>query len=153
MTEKNKPTNQKESRMKLLRKNVGAAVILAVVLCGCAITPRVSTWQSPTRFDKGQVFNAALQAGGQNGMKTTASDRESGTMSFSKTIGKGDMILSVQIVDSDGTIRVQTTANFAGDIAIKGLHEEVIRNFHVFLFRNLGISDTSERNVVFETMK
>jgi hypothetical protein len=99
------------------------------------------------------VFNAAIQAGGQNGMKTSASDRESGTMSFSKHIGKGDMILSVQIVQVGGIINVQTTGNFAGDIAIAGLHEEVIRNFHVFLFRNLNIEDPSARNVRISEVK
>lgn len=128
-------------------------ILVTLLLCACAITPRVSSWDSPKGFTKSQVFNAAIQAGGQNGMKTTSSDRESGTMSFSKTIGDGDMILSVQIAEKDGVINVRTTGNFAGGVAIAGLHEEVIRNFHVFLFRNLNIEDPSARNVRIEEMK
>ena len=133
-------------------KNICGVLIMTILLWSCAITPRVSTWDSPDGFTKSQVFNAALQAGGQNGMKTTASDRESGTMSFSKVIGKGDMILSVQVAEKSGIINVQTTSNYAGDIAIVGLHEEVIRNFHVFLFRNLNIENPSARNVKIEQM-
>ena len=138
--------------MKLLAI-IGNILLVTVLISACAITPRVSSWDSPKGPTKTQVFNAALQAGGQNGMKTTASDRESGTISFSKIIGKGDMILSVQIVDAQGIINVRTTGNFAGDIAIAGLHEEVIRNFHVFLFRNLNILDPSARKVRIEKMK
>ncbi len=139
--------------MKSFVKGIGSILTVTIMLCACAITPRVSSWESPQGFTKAQVFNAAIQAGGQNGMKTTASDRESGTMSFSKTIGKGDMILSAQVTEANGIVKVQTTGNFAGDIAIAGLHEEVIRNFHVFLFRNLNISDPSARNVRIEQMK
>ena len=86
-------------------------------------------------------------------MKTTSSDRESGTMSFSKTIGEGEMILSAQITEANGIVNVNTTANYAGDIAIAGLHEEVIHNFHVFLFRNLNITDPSAMNVRISQMK
>jgi hypothetical protein len=131
-------------------KRIFCILVATVLLCSCAVTPRVSSWNSPKGFTKSQVFNAAIQAGGQNGMKATASDRESGTMSFSKHIGKGDMILSVQVAEAAGIVNVQTTGNFAGDIAIRGLHEEVIRNFHVFLFRNLNIEDPSARNVRIE---
>lgn len=133
--------------MKHPMRNLGAWLIALFILSACAVTPRVSLWETPKRYSKSQVYNAALQAGGQTGMKTTASDRESGTMSFSKHIGKGDMILSVQIVDKKGDIQVRTTGNYAGGIALAGIHEEVINNFHVMLFRNLDISENSEKNV------
>lgn len=139
--------------MKSFIKVISSILIAAVVLAACAMTPRVSSWESPQGFTKEQVFNAAIQAGGQNGMKTTASDRESGTMSFSKAIGEGDMILSAQIAEANGIVNVQTTGNFAGRIALAGLHEEVITNFHVLLFRNLKISDPAAKNVRIEVLK
>jgi hypothetical protein len=139
--------------MKALLRSMFSLLIPSIILCGCAMMPRTSSWESPRGFTKDQVFNAAIQAGGQKGMKTTSSDRESGSMSFSETIGGGDMILSVQVVEANGIVKVQTTANFAGDIAIAGLHTEVIRNFHVLLFRNLNISDPSARNINIEVVK
>lgn len=139
--------------MRPFSKSVGVILATAILLCACAITPRVSSWNSPKEVTKAQVFNAALVAGGQNGMATSASDRESGTMTFSKQIGRGTFILSVSIVEADGLIKVTTTGNYVGDIAIKGLHEEVIRNFHVFLFRNLNVSNPSEMNVRIEQGK
>lgn len=79
-------------------------------------------------------------------MKTASSDRESGTMSFSKIIGSGDMILSTRISEANGIVKVQTTANFT-EVTIAGLHDEVILNFHVSLFNNLNILNPSARNV------
>lgn len=69
-------------------------------------------------------------------------------MSFTKKIAEGNMILSVRIADENNIIRVKTTANFAGDIAIAGLHEEAIRNFHILLFRGLNIAPESEMSNV-----
>lgn len=63
------------------------------------------------------------------------------------------MILSIQIIENQSIINVRTTSNYAGGLAITGLHEEVINNFHVFLFRNLNILDSSERQVKIEQMK
>ena len=129
-------------------KNHFVILLGAILLSACAIAPRASSWSSPKQYTKAQVFNAALQAGGQNGYTTTASDRESGTMSFTKKIANGNMILAVQIAQADGAVGVRTTANYAGDIAIKGMHEEAIRNFHIMLFRNLNITNPSELNNV-----
>lgn len=131
-----------------IMKNVVYVLFVGGLLSGCAIMPRGSSWESPKRYTNAQVFNAAIQAGGHNGYATTSSDRESGTMSFTKKIGKGDMILSVQVVNADEHIVVRTTANYAGDLAIMGLHEEAIRIFHDALFRNLNIVEPSERNNV-----
>jgi hypothetical protein len=129
------------------------AALVATVLSACAVTPRVSTWNSPERLKKAEVFNAALQAGAQNGMQTTASDREAGTMSFTKQTGKGQMILSVTVMDRGNVVQVRTTASHGGGLAIAGLQEEFIQNFHVVLFRNLNISDPSERKINVELMK
>jgi hypothetical protein len=140
----------KESRMKssTVWKNTIAILFASILLSACAIVPRVSSWDSPKQYSKAQVFNAALQAGGQHGYTATASDRESGTMSFTKKVGKGDLILSVQVTEANGRVGTRTTANFAGGLAIAGLHEEAIRNFHILLFRNLNITESSELNNV-----
>ena len=57
------------------------------------------------------------------------------------------MILSVTVTDRGNVVQVRTTASYGGGIAIAGLHEEYIQNFHVVLFRNLNISDPSERKI------
>ena len=129
-----------------------AAFTIMLMLLSCAATPRVSTWQSPKRFTQKEVYNAALQSGNDQGMQLAGSDRESGTMSFRKRVGKGEMVLSVTVKEVDGIVRVRTTASYGGHLAIHGLHEEFIHNFHVFLFRNLGISDDSEKNVNIEQL-
>lgn len=71
------------------RLSVAFVVLVAVVLSACAALPRVSSWDGPPRFTKAEVFNAGMQAGPQSGMQTTASDRESGTLSFTRLIGDG----------------------------------------------------------------
>ncbi len=134
--------------MKNYIRVIVVSIMTTILLSACAITPRVSTWESTKQFTKAQVFNACLQAGGEAGYTTTNSDRESGTMSFTKKIAEGNMILSVRIADENNIIRVKTTANFAGDIAIAGLHEEAIRNFHILLFRGLNIAPESEMSNV-----
>ena len=116
-------------------------ILVTILLCACAITPRISTWESPKHFTKTQVFNAALEAGTAIGYTTTSSDRESGTMSFTEKIANGNMILNVRIVEENNVILVRTTANYAGDLAIAGMHEEEIRKLHKQLFRALNISE------------
>jgi hypothetical protein len=124
-----------------------ASTVAFLLFLGCAMTPRVSTWDSPKRFTAKEVFSAGLQAGSQQGMQLSASDRESGTMSFRRKSGDGEMILSVTVKDVGGRVQVSTTASYGGGVAIRGLHEEYINNFHTYLFRNLGITDQSERNI------
>ena len=86
-------------------------IVASIVLSACAGNPRVSTWDSPKQFTKMQVFNAALQSGGEAGYTTTASDRESGTVSFTKKFGaQGQVMLNVRIADVNTVIRVRTTA-------------------------------------------
>lgn len=139
-------------------------LVAAVFLSSCAIGPsgpRGSAWDSPPKiFTTNQVFKAALQAGGQNGMSTTSSDRESGTISFSRvfpgggTISARTMYMRVLIMDLNGIVRVTTNAasdkvSTGGPIPISmgGLMDEAINNFHVYLFQNLNITNPAERKV------
>lgn len=131
----------------MYRYKIVLAVLLTLLLSACAVTPRTSAWESPKRFTKEVVYKAALQAGTQNGWQATGSDREAGTMSFMQRFGEEQMVLNVSILDQGGRIVVRTTANWGGGLAIKGHHEEFINNFHVQLFRNLNISETSERKI------
>lgn len=127
------------------RYTASVFAFVVFLLSACAVIPRTSTWEGHSRFTKSDVYQAALQAGAENGWQTTASDRDSGTMSFSKPVGRGVMILGVSITKPKDRIIVRTTANYGGDIAIYGMHEEFIRNFHRALFRKLDIADASER--------
>lgn len=129
-------------------------IAIAVFLVGCAVSPRSSTWNSPARFDSAQVFNAAMQAGPQRGMQLVASDRESGTMSFKKQLGKGDFILNVIVSNTGKMIVVRTTAHFGGggQLGIAGLHEGVIEDYHKHLFNILNITDPAETNVSIKSM-
>ncbi len=130
--------------MKKYIQVIVVSIFAFIVLSACAITPRVSTWESSKQFTKEKVFNAAIGAGAEHGYTITTSDRESGTVSFTKTIGKGNMILNARIASENGAILVRTTANFVGRFAITGLHEEAIRNFHILMFRQLNIAPESE---------
>lgn len=133
---------------KSIRISYSAIWLIGVfLLSACAVTPRVSSWDSPKRFTKAEVFNAALQAGTQYGMQATMSDRESGTMSFSRRVGDGQMVVSAQVTDNTSLVQVRTTASFGGRLALAGMHEEFIRNFHKLMFRNLNITDISEQKV------
>ena len=139
--------------MSRLWKKLGGVLAVTIFLGACQITPMGSSWDSPPRFTKAQVFNAALQSGAQNGMRVDSQDRESGTISLSKRVAKGDFILGVRVTEASKRVNVQTTGSFGGDLAVAGLHEEFIKNFHVFLFRILGISDPAARNISIGELK
>lgn len=134
--------------MKSFVRFILTLAAISALLAACAVTPRVSTWASSKPFTRAQVFNAALGSGAEVGYTVTASDRESGTISLTRKIGDGNMILNARIVGDNKTVRVQTTANFTGDIAIAGMHEEAIRNFHIMLFRKLNVDVGTELNNV-----
>lgn len=130
------------------RQTFGRVILVgALLLTACAVIARTSVWDSPKRFTKDEVYKAALQAGTQNGWQATGSDREAGTMSFVQTFGDERMIFNASVADLGGRVVVRTTANYTGGLAIKGHHEEFINNFHVYLFRNLNISEASERRL------
>lgn len=127
-------------------------VVLSAVLVGCAISPRVSSWNSPARFDSAQVFNAVLQAGPLVSMQSVSSDREAKTASFSKTFATdGKIQLNATVINTGKQIQVRTNVSISppkGQLPIAGFHEDVIRDFHKQVFEILNISDQSETNVV-----
>lgn len=131
--------------------------LLSLLLtASCAVTPRTSAWESPKGkgFTKEAVYTAALLAGAQNGWQALGTDRDAGTMSFMQKFGEEDMVLNAVIVDQGGgNIAVRTTANWSGGLAIRGHHEEFIRNFHVLLFRNLNVSEMSERGIQIQEIR
>ena len=73
-------------------------------------------------------------------------------MSFVKTIGSVEMAVNVSVKQAGDRVHVTTTAS-TGKVALRGLMEEEIRNFHVLLFRTLGITDMAERNIDIQVAK
>lgn len=138
--------------MRNLFKNVAVALLATILLSACAVSPRSSDWTSPKKFTQAQVFNAAALSGGQAGYLTSVIDKDSGSLSFSKAIGDGNMILSVHIATVGGVVRVSSTANYTS-LGVAGIHEEEIKKLHAALFRNLNIDQGEMNNVVIQEAK
>jgi hypothetical protein len=136
-------------------------VILSLLfLAACTFTPRVSVWDAPKRFTQNQVFNAGLQAGAQLGWQLTSSSKDAGTMSFRSPLGMQELVLSATVkTASKNKVQVSTTAHISTDpkgvmfAAGTGQHEIYINNFHEMLFRNLGITNTSEQNISIQALQ
>jgi hypothetical protein len=129
-------------------------VLVMTMFAACTVTPRVSTWNSPPKFKKVQVFNAALQAGTENGWQPTSSDRETGTMSFTKRIsGTESILFTVNVTEQGNIVQVRTMTKTVGGIAVVGEHEKNLKDFHAALFRTLNISDPSEQKINVELAK
>jgi hypothetical protein len=136
-----------------MARKLALFVCVIFFVAACAVAPRTSSWEGPKRFTKAQVFNAAMQAGAEQGMQVTSSSEAAGTISMTKRVGDGNMNLNVVIKQDGPVVDVKTTAAYGGGLAIRGLHEEIIRNFHVFMFRNLNITKKEERLVRIDGLK
>lgn len=139
--------------MKKKNRIMGLVFILFFLLTACAVTPRLSTWKAPKSFTQDVVFSAAVQAGIQQGMQMSASDRETGTISFRKSAEGSKVNLGVRVETVGNRVQVRTTADLADDFAIKGTHERVIRSYHDSLINILNIKDLSEREINIEVIK
>lgn len=140
--------------MKFFTKVFLLAIIVGIVLIveGCAVSPRLSTWDSPTRLTSKQVVDAAIRAGGEQGMQLGTVNRETGSISFTQNVADIVVGLSVSVRKlPDNRIQVQTTVT-TSKVAVMGIHEEFINKFHAGLFRNLGITSPNESNVTINTM-
>ena len=135
------------------QKSSFVVLCLTLLLAACAVAPRTATWDSPKRFTKNQVFNAAMQAGAEIGMQVTSSSKEAGTISMSQRVGDGTMYLNTVIRQEGSIVNVKTTASYGGGLAIRGLHEEKINNLYVVMFRNLNITKQDERSVRISGLK
>lgn len=122
-----------------------------LVLAACAVTPVAGNWESPNRFTIEQVFDAAVRAGSLNGYIVASQDRNAGTISLSKpTKGldarQGSRTMTVIITGSTGRIVVRT--NIMADVnTLAPVLNEETNNFYVYLTRELGITNPSERQV------
>jgi len=136
--------------MKFFTKCIASLAVIfmsMLILEGCAVSPRFSSWDAPTRLTYKQVVDAAIRAGGEQGMQLGATDRESGSIGFSQNVADVVVVLSVSVKKMpDNRIQVQTTVT-TSNIGVMGIHEEFINKFHAGLFRNLGIASSSESNV------
>jgi hypothetical protein len=130
-----------------------AVIFLSMlILEGCAVSPRLSSWDAPARLTYKQVFDAAIRSGGETGMQLGVNDRETGSISFTQNVGDMVVGLSVSIKKMpDKRIQVQTTAT-TSKVGVMGIAEEFINKFHAALFRNLRITSASESNVSIKEM-
>lgn len=145
--------------MKLLSKLAAFAVAIIFVtlmLGGCAVSPRTSSWDAPARLSYNlsykQVVAAVMGAGASQGMSIVSSDRETGNFSFSQNVADVVVVLNVSIKKiPENRIQVQTTVTTSA-VAVAGIHEEFINKFHAGLFRSLGISSPAESNVTIRSL-
>lgn len=94
-----------------------------------------------------------MQAGAELGMQVVSSSKEAGTISLTQRVGDGNMNLNAVIRQEGPIVTVKTTAAYGGGLAIRGLHEEIINNFHIVIFRNLNITKQEERLVRIDGLK
>lgn len=128
-------------------------VLMSVLLIeGCAVSPRTSSWVVPTRLTYKQVVDAAIRAGSEQGMSLGTINPETGNVSFTQHIADVVVVLSVSVQKMPSNkIQVQTTVT-TSQVAVMGIHEEFIDKFHAGLFRNLGVTKESESNVTIKIL-
>lgn len=134
---------------------------LVLVTNGCAMTPAsIYQWRAPQRFTAQQVFDASLRAGTSLGMQSSAADRQSGVLSFNGPRGVGQRSLSVTVRPDGAVIVVDAIGRYHAKHPFVVLatmegsdDEDTVKAFHAALFRNLGVTDTTETNVIIEAAK
>jgi hypothetical protein len=148
-------------RKQVVRSSIVLGVIIFFLISGCAGTPKVSQWNTPSgkgiTFSK--VFNAALAAGAENKFTVVSSDRQAGVISMRQEVYGGnkknnERRMSIKIKQmSNGTIEVRTKVSGSDFGIIEGalgglVHEEITNNFYVYLFRELHIDKENQRKIV-----
>jgi len=153
-------TTQVEWRRSLLL--LGIVGVISLLTYGCAGTPKVSNWTSPQNFTTDDVFNAALVAATENKFTVVSQDKSAGIMSLKKQEYGGDKmaerVMSVRVKQDGENVVVSTKVSGSDFGIIEGslgglVHKELTNNFYVYLFRELGIDDPAQRNVVIESAK
>ncbi|MFH0340965.1 MAG: hypothetical protein ACHBNF_02315 [Chromatiales bacterium] len=128
---------------------------LVLVTGGCATaSARLYQWRAPQGFTAQQVFDASLRAGTSLGMQSSAADRQSGVLSFNGPRGVGQRSLSVTVRPDGAVIVVDAIGRYHAKHPFVVLatmegsdDEDTVKAFHAALFRNLGVTDTTETNV------
>jgi len=132
----------------------------SLFLSGCAGTPKVSVWNSPPerRLSVANVFDAAMIAGTENKFSVLNSDRQSGVISMKQEVYGGDhknneRRMSIRIKQaSKSSVEIKTKVSGSDFGIIEGLlgglvHQEITNNFYVYLFRELNITDPSQKQI------
>jgi hypothetical protein len=120
--------------------------MVPVMFVACQMVPRVSQWAAPEPLTVEQVFQAALRAGAQNGFSITSQDRQSGIVTMERQVADKRIFMALTLRKPAERVQVYTTIR-SDKIVIAGLYEEITRNFYVYLFRELQITDPAQRNV------
>lgn len=122
---------------------IGLIFMVSLMLQGCALSPRMSSWDSPPPYQKAQVFKAALKAGVQDGYHVKKEDVESGMLTFEKEDGYARMTFVVHVTEEGGLVHVACTADYS-IVTSAGDDEAAINAFHSRLFKILNISNPAE---------
>lgn len=135
--------------------------ILSFLVSGCAGTPKVSQWNTPPerKLTVGNVFDAALIAGTENKFTVINSDRQAGVISMKQESYGGDQKndehrMSVRMKEiAKNTVEVKTKVSGSDFGIVAGalgglVHQEITKNFYVYLFRELNITDPNQKQVV-----
>ena len=136
---------------------------LVLVISMCPILANVaiaasamgSQWTSPNTVTKEEVFNAALSAGVENNYTLVSNDRTAGIISFKQERRAGsnyESRLNIRIYQEDDKIVVGTKTSGVGGllglVSSGKIFRERIHNFHVDLFRELKITDPSQKKIL-----
>jgi hypothetical protein len=147
----------------MLNRMKGKVLFSIVLISMCPILANVAVaassieaqWTSPDTVTKEEVFNAALSAGTDSDYTLVSNDRTAGIISFKKEMGGGksgyENRLNVKIHQEGDKVVVNTKSSGIGGFALLFASEKVlkerIQNFHAYLFRELKITDPSQRNI------
>jgi hypothetical protein len=132
---------------------------MMLLLSACAAPPKTSTWSSPNTVTQEQVFNAAMIAGTDNGFTIYNQDRSAGLISLKKEEYGGkkmvDRRMSVKIKPVGDKTMVSTKISGSDFGIIEGalggaVHKELTKNFYIYLFRELKITDPTLKSITFE---
>ncbi len=136
--------------------------VVSLLVASCAGTPKVSQWTASNNLTYDQVYAAALRAGTENGFTVVNADKTAGVISMRKQEYGGktpaERRMSVYLKQVEGRVVVSSKIVGSDFGIIEGalggaVHKGLTRNFYVYLFRELNITDPSDRNVVIEDPK
>src|SRR5260221_5622997 len=97
-----------------MRRTESLVVLLAIMLVGCQVAPRVSTWSAPPSVKRDQVYSAALRAVAQDGFIVQGQDREAGMITAVRKFSERKQIDMAVTIPSGNPAQVRTRVSGGG---------------------------------------